>query len=69
MLTDWLLILLLIQKLEKLKKKVPDIIRLVTNTALNIQIEEVKKNSWCYWISTKIGVDEETFLMILNIYS
>ena len=68
MLTDWLLILLLIQKLEKLKKKVPDVIRLVTNTALNIQIEEVKKNFWCYWISTKIGVDEETFLMILNIY-
>ena len=45
MLTDWLLILLLIQKLEKLKKKVPDVIRLVTNTALNIQIEEVEKNS------------------------
>ena len=45
MLTDWLLILLLIQKLEKLKKKVSDVIRLVTNTALNIQIEEVKKNS------------------------
>ena len=45
MLANCLLILLLIQKLEKLKNKIPGFSGLVTNTAFDTKSGEIEKNS------------------------
>ena len=42
MLVDWLLILILIQKVEKLKKKIPDFSRLVTSFVFKTKIKEIE---------------------------